>query len=163
MKKTITFIISLTVAAITAHAQSGSLDNTFGTGGKITTPVGSATDVGTSAAIQSDGKIVVAGRSNNGANDDFAVARYNNTIGTGIGTISRQSTEIKIYPNPASSIVRVDGEENIISIKVLNLLSQVMINENNQNNFDVSKLENGIYFVEVVTTKGVATKKLIVN
>jgi uncharacterized delta-60 repeat protein len=59
----------------------GSLDTTFGTGGKVITTVGAWDDVAHSLAIQSDGKIVVAGSSangiNNSTNDDFAVARYN--------------------------------------------------------------------------------------
>src|SRR5690606_32768673 len=64
------------------YAQPGSLDNTFDTDGKVITPVGSADDYGRSVAIQSDGKIVVAGYrvfSNTSINDnDFAVVRYNN-------------------------------------------------------------------------------------
>ena len=55
----------------------GSLDTSFDTDGKVTTAIGSATDYGRSVAIQSDGKIVVAGYSNNGSNFDFALARYN--------------------------------------------------------------------------------------
>jgi len=50
-------------------AQAGSLDPTFGTGGIATTPATTAA----SAALQSDGKIVVAGSGSNGA----AVLRYN--------------------------------------------------------------------------------------
>ena len=42
---------------------------------------GSSADLARSVAIQSDGKIVVAGYSNNGSNDDFALVRYN-TDGT---------------------------------------------------------------------------------
>ena len=50
---------------------NGSLDTSFGTGGKVTTDFGSANDFARSVAIQSDGKIVVAGYSNNGSNDDL--------------------------------------------------------------------------------------------
>jgi len=53
-----------------ATAQPGSLDNTFGTGGKLTTDFGSS-DRGNSVAIQSDGKILVAGYNYNGYNSDF--------------------------------------------------------------------------------------------
>ena len=54
-----------------ATAQPGSLDNTFGTGGKVTTDFGSSDDGGQSIAIQSDGKILVAGYNYNGYNSDF--------------------------------------------------------------------------------------------
>ena len=72
-----------------ATAQPGSLDNTFGSGGKLTTAIGSSDDIGYSVAIQSDGKILVAGASGNNPNYDFALVRYNsngsldNTFGTG--------------------------------------------------------------------------------
>ena len=45
-------------------------------GGKVITPIGSSADVGNSVAVQSDGKIIVAGYSHNGSNDDFALVRY---------------------------------------------------------------------------------------
>ena len=58
--------------ALARYNTDGSLDATFGGVGKLTTDLGGS-DYGYSVAIQSDGKIVVAGQSNN----DFAVARYN--------------------------------------------------------------------------------------
>ncbi len=55
---------------------AGSLDPSFGTGGKVTTDFGSGFDVAFALALTSDGKIVVAGTSFNGANYDVALARY---------------------------------------------------------------------------------------
>ena len=55
----------------------GSLDTTFDSDGVVTTAIGSADDYANSVAIQSDGKIVVAGYSDNGSNGDFALVRYN--------------------------------------------------------------------------------------
>ena len=56
----------------------GSLDTTFDTDGKVTTAVGTKkNDLGQSVIVQSNGKILVAGQSYNGSNDDFALARYN--------------------------------------------------------------------------------------
>ena len=49
----------------------------FGTTGKVTTAIGSGADVIRDMAVQSDGKIVVAGVGSNGNDNDFAVARYN--------------------------------------------------------------------------------------
>jgi uncharacterized delta-60 repeat protein len=47
--------------ALVRYNTDGSLDATFGTGGKVTTDFGSTADNATSATLQSDGKIVVAG------------------------------------------------------------------------------------------------------
>ncbi len=63
----------------TVPSIAGSLDPTFGAGGKVLTDFGGSLSNATSTAIQSDGKIVVAGTAVNSASDNskFAVARYN--------------------------------------------------------------------------------------
>jgi uncharacterized delta-60 repeat protein len=72
----------------------GTLDSSFGSGGKIRTSIGSNEDVGSAVKLQGDGKIVVAGYSSNGANDDFALVRYvGSTLtvaktGSGSGSVS---------------------------------------------------------------------------
>jgi uncharacterized delta-60 repeat protein len=63
--------------ALTRYNSNGSLDTTFDADGKVTTAVGSSNDYARSIAIQSDGKIVVAGNSLNGSRSDFALTRYN--------------------------------------------------------------------------------------
>lgn len=80
MKRTFTFLFCISILA--AEAQPGSLDPSFGIGGKVITNLGYNTnDRGTAVAIQADGKIVLAGTSNNNIccplNDDFVLARYN--------------------------------------------------------------------------------------
>src|SRR5204863_5909182 len=62
--------------ALVRYMASGALDPSFGTGGMVTTPIGSGDDSGYSVAVQSDGKIVVAGVSNNGSSQDIALVRY---------------------------------------------------------------------------------------
>ncbi len=75
-----------------AHAAPGDLDLTFSTDGKVTTDFSGNSDTGNAVAVQSDGKIVVAGFTRVGLNtapEDFALARYNadgsldSTFGTG--------------------------------------------------------------------------------
>jgi uncharacterized delta-60 repeat protein/gliding motility-associated-like protein len=63
--------------ALVRYNADGSLDNTFGSNGIVTTVIGSSSDFAYSVAIQNDGKIVVAGGSYNGSNYDFALVRYN--------------------------------------------------------------------------------------
>jgi uncharacterized delta-60 repeat protein len=59
--------------ALARYNVDGSLDTSFGVGGKLTTDFGASTDEGFSVTVYTDGKILVAGSSNN----DFALARYN--------------------------------------------------------------------------------------
>ncbi len=64
--------------ALSRYYTDGSLDSTFGTGGKVTTDFFASTDQALAVAIQTDGKIVAAGTADHGANSfDFALARYN--------------------------------------------------------------------------------------
>jgi uncharacterized delta-60 repeat protein len=63
--------------ALVRYNPDGSLDSSFGAGGKVTTAIGSSFDSATSAALQPDGKIVAVGSSRNGVIDVFALARYN--------------------------------------------------------------------------------------
>ena len=57
-----------TISGVWSLLAAGDLDQTFGHPGRVTTPVGTSDDLGQSVAIQSDGKIVVAGYSYNGSN-----------------------------------------------------------------------------------------------
>jgi len=71
--------------ALSRYNINGSLDTTFSGDGKVTKDFGGG-DNGTfgGLAIQSDGKIVIAGYMDNGSNGDFAVYRYlpNGTLDT---------------------------------------------------------------------------------
>ncbi len=77
MKKTLLFSFSLVALCGITNAQIGSLDPSFDTDGKVTTDIATKHDVGRSVAIQSDGKIIVAGYSENATDRDFSVVRYN--------------------------------------------------------------------------------------
>ena len=79
--------------AVLRYTSAGALDTTFGTGGKVITPVSAdgAHDRPRGLAVQSDGKIVVAGGTTStavGATSDFAVVRYNTdgSLDAGFGT-----------------------------------------------------------------------------
>jgi uncharacterized delta-60 repeat protein len=99
--------------AVVRYNADGSLDNTFGSGGIVTTQVGSDNDNGEAVAIQTDGRIVVAGYSYNGSNYDFAVVRYNTNgnldttfSGDGIDTFA-----IGDYDDKAMAVgIQTDGK-----------------------------------------------------
>ncbi len=98
--------------AVVRYNSDGSLDNGFGTGGKVTTPIGIGDDYGTSVAIQNDGKIVVAGYSYNGSNYDFAVVRYNSdgALDTGFDGDGIVTTPIGINEEGYSVAIQSDGK-----------------------------------------------------
>jgi uncharacterized delta-60 repeat protein len=96
-----------------AFGAPGDLDPTFGNGGKVTTAIGSGNDRGSSVALQSDGKIVVAGYSDNGSNYDFALMRYTvaGALDAGFGDGGKVTTSISSsYDFGHSVAVQSDGK-----------------------------------------------------
>lgn len=76
--------------AIVRHLRDGGLDPSFGTGGKVVLPVGTrGNDVVAALAVQPDGRIVMAGSSEQGPGEiDMAVVRLNadGQLDAGFGT-----------------------------------------------------------------------------
>ncbi|MGW4122502.1 hypothetical protein [Nocardia sp. NPDC004711] len=74
-------IVGLVITACTgaqgSSVAAGTLDTGFGNGGKVTTDLGSQADHANAVVVQPDGKIVVAGSTQDPAQgDNFAVVRY---------------------------------------------------------------------------------------
>ncbi|MEZ4869535.1 MAG: delta-60 repeat domain-containing protein [Caldilineaceae bacterium] len=67
--------------AVARYNSDGTLDSSFGSGDIVTTAVGPGIDSAYAIAIDGSGKIVVAGFSSNGANNDFALVRYGGVAG----------------------------------------------------------------------------------
>ena len=70
------------------HNPEGSLDGTFGAGGKVVTSISAEDDRAVAVQVQPDGKIVLAGEVTNGGNTDFALVRYTNfgVLDSGFGS-----------------------------------------------------------------------------
>ena len=69
-----------------------------------------------------------------------------------------------IYPNPATEVLNIKLQDNAIleNVTIYNNLGQ-KIKTIQQNTVDVSTLAKGLYFVEVTTNHGKASKKVIVE
>lgn len=82
------------------------------------------------------------------------------------GVSSVYADQWEVYPNPVSVSFYIIGDMTDNSIQLSNLLGQkvpILINKDNQ--YDVSKLENGIYMLEIRDKNGVAMymEKLVVE
>ena len=111
-RKTLAALAGFTLITVHAHAVPGALDTTFGTGGIVTTPIGSGHDNGSSVVIQADGKIVVVGPSHNGSDYDFAVVRYTRTgaLDTTFNGTGKVTTPIGAGSDYAiSAVMQADG------------------------------------------------------
>ncbi|MDQ6623787.1 MAG: delta-60 repeat domain-containing protein [Verrucomicrobiota bacterium] len=82
--------------ALVRYTGAGSLDATFGTGGKVTTNFFGGIDTANAALIQPDGKVLVAGSETNALGFlDFALARYNSdgSLDVTFGNGGKQTTD----------------------------------------------------------------------
>ncbi len=98
--------------AVVRYMDTGALDPTFGGGtGKVTTAIGSGDDLGNGVALQSDGKIVVAGYSYNGSTNEFAVVRYNTdgTLDTAFGGTGKVTADFGGSDSGTSVTMQNDG------------------------------------------------------
>jgi uncharacterized delta-60 repeat protein/LPXTG-motif cell wall-anchored protein len=77
---------------------NGSFDTTFGIDGKVSTDIGTNSgDQARSIVLQSDGKIVVAGISDAGGSDNYALVRYNATsLSAALASTSTTSSSVSI-------------------------------------------------------------------
>jgi hypothetical protein len=81
------------------------------------------------------------------------------------GIEERQINKIKIYPNPASNILKISVEQNnsqISEIEIINYLGQTVLKTEFKNQIDVSGFANGFYTLLLKDNSGsVITKKII--
>ncbi len=75
-----------------------------------------------------------------------------------------QVDALTVYPNPTMDLVHLSADANITEVRVSNYLGQVVhvyqMNET-QSSVDLSTYDNGVYFVEVTTTVGTHTVKVV--
>ena len=113
MKKFFQAFFFSALASSQVQAQAGSLDLSFDTDGKVTTALGNSQEYGFYTTIQPDGKILVAGYSNNASNKDFAVVRYNTngSLDTSFDTDGKVTTPVGGSDDIACSIaLQPDGK-----------------------------------------------------
>ena len=111
--------------ALARYNRDGTLDSTFGVGGKVTTDL-SQVDAAYAVAIQADGKIVIAGGARVAPSDyDFAVVRYdpNGRLDTSFGGVGYVITPFTSgYDVATAVLVQPDGK--IVAAGVANATPQ---------------------------------------
>jgi hypothetical protein len=74
--------------------------------------------------------------------------------------------EISIFPNPASQVVHISSEMNMISYSIMNtsgsVIQQKNMTKSNQCTIDCSDWTAGIYFLVAILENGTQMKKRVV-
>jgi uncharacterized delta-60 repeat protein len=95
------------------YLPDGSLDTSFGNGGMAQTGLSTSLTFADAIALQSDGKIVVAGQFQNPNHNGFVVARYNadGSSDTSFGTAGHVTTDFGHLPSVGEAVlIQPDGK-----------------------------------------------------
>ncbi len=68
---------------------------------------------------------------------------------------------VSIYPNPASDNLTIDCSSDIIEVTLIDLQGKVESFESES--IDVSGLSSGIYIIQIQTTEGIATSRVVIE
>jgi|GEM_PF-4090443 len=107
----------------------------------------------------------------NDQNCGVTTSIFNITVNPCISTTVDEpipSVSFTFYPNPSSGNILLNlnpkSINTIISLRSItgSLIKEIQIT-NDQQELDLSDLENGIYFISIPTSKGVLTKKIILT
>lgn len=101
--------------------------------------------------------------------DDFSVKKINksNTDTTNIKNYSN-NINISIYPNPANNFIYINNNNNrnTSTIDIYDVSGKCVLTEKTkqkQHKINISQLNNGVYYVQVIDKKGsTKTKKIVV-
>lgn len=145
----------------------GTLDATFGTAGKTITATNTLLEVITLSALSPiDDKLYVISRNNtirNSNSQDIVIAGYTTSSNLGTSNFS-QSQNFQISPNPTNSTLTITTQDKINSINIIDLIGRkTNLTNFESNKINVSNLQNGIYFIEIVTENGLQTQNFIKN
>ena len=75
------------------------------------------------------------------------------TIVLGI-TEAKENSDLLVYPNPTNSSLTINTSVNYSSIQIVNMLGQFVFTKEKSISLNVSSLPGGIYFIQLVDTKG---------
>jgi uncharacterized delta-60 repeat protein len=98
--------------ALMRYNPDGTLDNSFNSTGKVSTPVGTGDERAQAVVIQSDGKIIAAGKAAHAdSNSGFALVRYNSDgrLDTSFAGTGKVITEFGIGDYATSLALQSDG------------------------------------------------------
>ncbi|MFK5893445.1 MAG: delta-60 repeat domain-containing protein [Pseudomonadota bacterium] len=118
--------------AVVRYTKNGQLDHSFGDDGITTTSITNGPDFTSSAALQLDGKIVVAAHFNNGKDNDIAVLRYNND-----GSLDTQFGERGVSK---SSIGQNDDEANGVVVQPDGKIIVAGSSRNSEGYYDIAAI-----------------------
>ena len=101
----------------------------------------------------------VIGTDNNGCKNTSAFSQ-SVSLCTDLQKLQGDLYILNIYPNPASSFLTIQTNEEIATVTIFNITGSVVQFENS-NTFSVENLMSGIYFLQISTKNRMVIKRFI--
>jgi len=95
---------------------------------------------------------------------DNELCKSFNFVTVGLGDIKKSEFDLKLYPNPFNSELKIESSELIFNYKLLDVLGKLLQEGNVETktlNIKTENLKQGIYFLSVETKNGLVTKKIV--
>ncbi len=86
--------------------------------------------------------------------------KFNKDMETGVKDLSK-NLPLNVYPNPSNSKIYFSILEPIQNVSITTLKGESISLPVSENSVDISQLNNGIYFIQILTQKGIYTQKII--
>lgn len=99
---------------------------------------------------------------NNDPTNELAQVIVNLAVTVGV-TENGENEYIAVYPNPASTFIRIQSNGEINNVRLVNTIGQVVYNNSTNTEIDISNFEKGIYFIQVDTKNGTTTQKILIQ
>ncbi len=165
--------VGATEFGLVRYLSNGALDPSFGTDGVVTLAIGTLNDTGTAVALQSDGKIVMAGYSapGIGLNHVFAVARFDSSgnldpsFGGGVGYVT---TRVITAPNDDHAYaLTIQSDGKIVvggQAPTGGVQSCTILRYNTDGTLDTTEFGNGLgYVITPISSNGVAADSSVIR
>ncbi|GGK66403.1 tandem-95 repeat protein [Amphritea balenae] len=144
-----------TVFLLLRYNADGTLDNTFGTAGQVTTGFGSGQETGYDIAIQPDGKIVFVGTAVGADAGDIGVARYNSdgSLDSSFGGDGTVAVDIGSSLNEGNAVALQDDGRIVVAGMTTGATNNeaLVVRLNTDGTLDNSFASSGIYTQDVGT------------
>ena len=84
-------------------------------------------------------------------------------LNNALSSKNKKNDVITIYPNPSKNLIYIDSDYSSFTASIFNLNGKFVLRKNIKNQIDISNLNKGIYFTELMNESNKSFKKLIVK
>jgi uncharacterized delta-60 repeat protein len=161
--------------AMVRYNTDGTLDNSFGSGGKFIFPTSTSFEMIYTLQFQPDGKLIAGGFSQQNNQRQFAVLRFMDDLSIGVLEFSDVKNNLLIYPNPVGNHINLKYElksDELVSINLMDLQGRIIQSFYKGQwqssgvydlTLDFSTISSGSYLLQISNNSSYKTVRIIKN